>query len=111
MECEPHLPLEADRFDWRCSPLYMPDVHTLPPIPILTAQFDVLSSEGAALVQHLDSGGACVTHLHMPGVNHGFIGVPVEIEAVSETLITTGAWISRSLSLPLYPAPGLGAGL
>lgn len=54
------------------SPLWRKDFSGLPPVHIITAEFDPLCDEGKALYQHLTAQGVECTAQHWLGVIHGF---------------------------------------
>ncbi len=60
---------------WRdpcVSPMYGP-FESLPPVMVVNAQFDPLTSEGRAFVQAVIQAGGQARHLEVPGVLHGFL--------------------------------------
>ncbi|ONI83223.1 hypothetical protein ALI144C_16890 [Actinosynnema sp. ALI-1.44] len=56
------------------SPLYAKDVSGLPPTCVVTGGFDPFWGEGVEYVAKLRAAGVRVTHLHHPGLVHGFPG-------------------------------------
>ena len=63
---------EADRADWRLSPLRAPSLAGLPPALIVTAGFDPLRDEGEAYARRLRESGVCVDAVCYGGMIHGF---------------------------------------
>ena len=49
------------------------DLTGMPPAVVVTAEFDVLASEGTAYAAALRAAGVPVVDRHIPGVTHGFI--------------------------------------
>lgn len=62
----------ADRQHPEASPLWREDFHGLPPVHIITAEFDPLCDEGEALYQRLTAQGVACTAQRYLGVIHGF---------------------------------------
>jgi acetyl esterase len=56
------------------SPLLAPDLSSMPPAVIVTAQYDILRPQIEAFARRLESAGVPVTLLNYPGVVHGFFG-------------------------------------
>lgn len=83
-----YLANEADRFDWRASPLLADDLSGLPPALVITAEFDPLHDEGIAYAEALRSAGNDVVHSDYDGMVHIFFQlgpvVPAAATAVSE---------------------------
>ncbi|HEY0263805.1 MAG TPA: alpha/beta hydrolase [Granulicella sp.] len=59
--------------DSQISPLYSQQLAWFPKTMIVTAAFDPLRDEGAALAQRLAEAGAPVEYLNVPGQIHGFM--------------------------------------
>jgi acetyl esterase len=70
---EHYLRSEADRSDWRASPLRASDHAHLPPAYVLTGGWDPLCDEGEAYAQKLEAAGVAVTRRLFPGQIHGFL--------------------------------------
>ncbi|WP_371615407.1 alpha/beta hydrolase [Streptomyces sp. NBC_00454] len=76
------------------SPLRAPDVSALPRALIVLADCDVLRDEGLAYGRRLGEAGVdCTVHL-VPGVFHGFLGLP--LPAAATALTTAGAWLAAT---------------
>lgn len=63
---------QTDRQHPEVSPLWRDDFSTLPPVHIITAEFDPLCDEGEALYQRLTEQGVDCTCQRYLGVIHGF---------------------------------------
>jgi acetyl esterase len=71
-----YLPRSTDRARPEVSPLLADDLAGLPPAVIATAEYDVLSSEGAAYAERLAAAGVPVHYLDGAGLTHGFLYYP-----------------------------------
>lgn len=63
---------DTDRQHPEASPLWRDDFHGLPPVHIITAEYDPLCDEGEMLFQHLTEQGVKCTAQRWLGVIHGF---------------------------------------
>jgi acetyl esterase len=64
---------DADRRDWRASPLLAPELGGVAPAFVATAGFDPLHDEGEAYLERLRAAGVCVRSRRFGGQIHGFI--------------------------------------
>jgi acetyl esterase len=81
---------DADKADWRASPLRAASLKGLPPALIITAGFDPLCDEGEAYAKALRAAGVSVTYEPFGGQIHGFLTMG-RIVADSERVIGMGA--------------------
>lgn len=63
---------DTDRQHPEASPLWRDDFHGLPPVHIITSEYDPLCDEGEMLFQHLTEQGVKCTAQRWLGVIHGF---------------------------------------
>lgn len=68
-----YAPEPAGRTHPDASPLRAPDLSNLPPAVVLTAEHDVLRSEGDAYARRLAESGVAVQHRCFTGQMHGFL--------------------------------------
>jgi acetyl esterase len=86
---------EADRADWRFSPLRVPDLSGLPPTWLAVAEFDPLVDEGVALGERLRAAGNQVTLAHYPGQVHGFFNFGGAIKSAKSAVADAVAALQR----------------
>ncbi|HQT72883.1 MAG TPA: alpha/beta hydrolase [Acidiphilium sp.] len=90
-----YLRSEADKADWRASPMRAARHDRLPPALVITAGFDPLRDEGEAYARHLAEIGIAVTLRRFPGQIHGFLTmgrvIPEAGEAVGEIVAAMAA--------------------
>jgi acetyl esterase len=68
-----YAPEQADRLDWRASPLLAESLAKTPPALVLTVGNDPLCDEGRAYAQRLEDEGVRVTALHLNDHIHGVL--------------------------------------
>lgn len=68
-----YLSSEADKADWRASPLQAENFADLPAACIITAGCDPLRDEGEAYAAALRAAGVSVSHTRFAGQIHGFL--------------------------------------
>jgi acetyl esterase len=81
-----YLRSEADRADWRASPLRAPTLEGLPPAFVLTAEYDPLRDEGIAYADRLRGSGVAVTAWCVPGQIHGFLPMGAVMQVADKAL-------------------------
>jgi acetyl esterase len=92
-----YCPDAAHRSDPRLSPLLAKDLSGLPPAYVVTAGFDPLRDEGKAYADKLDAAGVPVTHVHYPGMIHGFFSMRGLIPKAREAVAAAAAAVKGAL--------------
>ena len=83
-----YLRTEADKYDWRASPLRAATLAGTAPAVVVVAAHDPLCDEGLAYAKRLEQDGVLVDSLYFSGQPHGFIAMGKMLRA-SETAIRT----------------------
>ncbi|MGY5959142.1 alpha/beta hydrolase [Kosakonia sp. BK9b] len=86
---------DTDRLQSDVSPLWRDDFYGLPPVHILTAEFDPLCDEGEALYKHLTEQGVTCTGSRYQGVIHGFFQLAGISQAAREAIRDVAARVAR----------------
>ena len=79
-----YLKNDADKKDWRASPLLSDSLAGLPPALIQTAGFDPLQDEAIAYAERMNKEGSKATHTHYEGMLHGFINLGGVIDKATD---------------------------
>ena len=96
-----YLARDADRDDWRVSPLRAPSVAGVASALVVTAGYDPLRDEGDAYARKLRDAGVRVDHVSYGGMIHGFVPMGRLIETGNRAV----AHIAASLRQTLQPPP------
>jgi acetyl esterase len=89
-----YVPHEIDRLHPLAAPLRA-DLTGLPPVMVLLAEFDVLRSEGEALVAKLRAAGAAVQTKTFAGTVHGFLRATGSVQKARDAVAMAGAWMKQ----------------
>jgi acetyl esterase len=92
-----YVPNEADQQHPDASPLRTPDLAGLPSAVIVTAEHDVLASEGESYARRLAQSGVEVRHRRFDGQMHGFLTMLDVLPASAEALDFIADQIDRRL--------------
>lgn len=89
---------DAHADDPYCWPLRAEDLSSLPPLVVVTAEYDPLRDEQFELVKRVADAGGRISHLYYPGVTHGFFGLehiePVAREAQADVAHAVGQYLA-----------------
>jgi acetyl esterase len=94
---EQYLGPDGDPDSGYASVLRSPDLATLPPALVVTAEFDPLRDEGEAYAEHLREAGNDVTVRRYDGMIHGFVGMDALVPAADAAMNEIGAFLSSHL--------------
>lgn len=86
-----YVPNEADRSDWKASPLLARDFSGLPPALVVTCSHDPLCEEGREYARKLGEAGVAVTELNFNDQLHGFAAMGGAIRVATPLLDFAGA--------------------
>jgi acetyl esterase len=86
----------ARKDDPYLSPLLASNLNNLPPAYVITAGFDVLSTEGKRYAQRLKDAGNTVLTQHEAGLGHGFISMVGLLEETDQALKEIGRFVQSN---------------
>lgn len=86
---------DTDRLLPDVSPLWRDDFSGLPPVHIITAEFDPLCDEGEALFQHMTEQGVTCTCSQYQGVIHGFFQLAGISQSAKDAIRDVAARVAR----------------
>ncbi|SCC53872.1 alpha/beta hydrolase [Kosakonia oryziphila] len=87
---------DTDRLLSDVSPLWRDDFAGLPPVHIITAEFDPLCDEGEALYQHMTEQGVTCTCSRYLGVIHGFFQLAGISQSARDVIQDVAARVARA---------------
>lgn len=87
---------DTDRLLPDVSPLWRDDFAGLPPVHIITAEFDPLCDEGEALHQHMTEQGVACTCSRYLGVIHGFFQLAGISQTAQDVIKDVAARVARA---------------
>jgi acetyl esterase len=93
-----YLKTEAERRDWRASPLLAERLSGVAPCFLVTAGGDPLCDEGRAYASRLAQEGVRLTYEHWPGQLHGFFTANPAAPAARRALATLSAALRAGLA-------------
>lgn len=83
--------------DWRVSPLLAGDLGRLPPALVVTAEFDVLRSEGEAYAKRLAEAGVQTRLARYDGMIHGFASMAGVLDVGRQVRGDMAQWLRATL--------------
>jgi acetyl esterase len=94
-----YLRNDADKLDWRASPLLAASLANLPPALIVTAGFDPLCDEGEAYAEALRKAKVAVALARFEGQIHGFVNMGRIIADAGRVVATVAAALREPFQL------------
>jgi acetyl esterase len=89
----------SQQTDPRAVPL-LADMHSMPPMYIVTAGLDALTDDSRILEQKLRESGIEVVHRHYPGMIHGFFSMALFLDIGDKAVTEAAAALSETLNGP-----------
>jgi acetyl esterase len=93
-----YLGPDGDPDSGYASVLRAPDLGSLPPALVITAEFDPLRDEAEAYAEHLREAGNDVTMHRYDGMIHGFVGMDALVDEADTAMAEIGAFLRTHLA-------------
>jgi acetyl esterase len=92
-----YISREEDLKNQYASPILRTDLSGLPPVLLITAEYDILTNQCNAYAAKLREAGVRVHTKHYPGLIHGFFTLPDAFDAAKESIKQTADELSSSV--------------
>lgn len=89
---------EAERADWRASPLLAPDLTGLPPALVLTAEYDPLVDDCLAYAERMRAAGVDVAYSCYAGMIHAFFALGKMFDDANRAVDEAAAALAQAFS-------------
>ncbi len=94
---ERYLP-DGGTEDWRASPMRAESLAGLPPMLLITAEYDPLVDDCLAFAERVLAEGGELTAVQMAGMVHGFLTLGKQFPEAAEAIALAGAALRRQLA-------------
>lgn len=84
--------------DWRASPMRAESLQGLPPVLMVTAEYDPLIDDCLAFAERLRREGVDTEYLQVDGVVHGFLTLGKQFPQAAQTIATAARTLARALN-------------
>ena len=84
--------------DWRASPMRAESLRGLPPVLMVTAEYDPLVDDCLAFAERLRREGVDTEYLQVDGVVHGFLTLGKQFPQAAQTVATAARTLARALN-------------
>jgi len=92
-----YLADETQKSDPRANPL-LADMHSMPPMYIVTGGLDALTDDSRRLEQTLKESGVEVEHQHYPGMIHGFFSMALFLDVAQKAVTDAAVALRKTLT-------------